>query len=59
MIQPKVGHLGVLDPKSSNEAILEGERAAQAKIVAIQKPLLILRSPLLHYSQRLGLNSKK
>ena len=39
VIQPKVGHLGVLDLKSSNEAILEGERAAQAKIVAIQKAI--------------------
>ena len=36
VIQPKVGHLGVLDLKSSNEAILEGEKAAQAKITAIQ-----------------------
>ena len=39
VIQPKVGHLGVLDLKSSNEAILEGERAAQGKIVAIQKAI--------------------
>ncbi len=36
MIQPKVGHLGVLDLKSSNQAILEGEKAAQAKITAIR-----------------------
>ena len=34
VIQPKVGHLGVLDLKSSNQAILEGEKAAQAKITA-------------------------
>ena len=36
VIQPKVGHLGTLDLKSSNEAILEGEKSAQAKITAIQ-----------------------
>lgn len=36
VIQPKVGHLGTLDLKSSNEAILEGEKATQAKITAIQ-----------------------
>lgn len=36
VIQPKVGHLGTLDLKSSNQAILEGEKAAQAKITAIQ-----------------------
>ncbi len=36
VIQPKVGHLGTLDLKSSNEAILEGEKAAQAKITSIQ-----------------------
>jgi len=36
VIQPKVGHLGVLDLKSSNQAILEGEKAAQAKITAIR-----------------------
>lgn len=35
-IQPKVGHLGVLDLSSSNQAILEGEKAAQLKITAIQ-----------------------
>ncbi len=27
VIQPKVGHLGTLDLKSSNEAILEGEKS--------------------------------
>ena len=36
VIQPKVGHLGALDLKASNEAILEGEKAAQAKIPAIE-----------------------
>jgi len=36
VIQPKVGHLGVLDLKASNESILEGEKAAQLKIRAIQ-----------------------
>lgn len=35
VIQPKVGHLGTLDLKSSNEAILEGEKAAQLKIKSI------------------------
>lgn len=39
VIQPKVGHLGTLDLKSSNEAILEGEKAAQLKITAIQKQI--------------------
>lgn len=36
VIQPKVGHLGTLDLKASNEAILEGEKAAQLKIKSIQ-----------------------
>lgn len=35
VIQPKVGHLGTLDLKSSNQAILEGEKAAQLKIKSI------------------------
>lgn len=35
VIQPKVGHLGALDLKASNEAILEGEKAAQAKLKSI------------------------
>ena len=39
VIQPKVGHLGTLDLKSSNEAILEGEKAAQLKITAIDKAI--------------------
>jgi len=39
VIQPKVGHLGVLDLKSSNQAILEGEKSAQAKITAIQNAI--------------------
>ena len=46
VIQPKVGHLGVLDLKSSNQAILEGEKAAQAKITAIQNAITTFkRSP--------------
>ncbi len=36
VIQPKVGHLGVLDLASSNAAILEGEQAAQLKVREIQ-----------------------
>ena len=36
VIQPKVGNLGTLDLKSSNQAILEGEKSAQLKITAIQ-----------------------
>lgn len=36
VIQPKVGHLGTLDLKASNEAILEGEKATQLKIRSIQ-----------------------
>ena len=35
VIQPKVGHLGTLDLKMSNEAILEGEKSAQLKIKSI------------------------
>ena len=37
VIQPKVGHLGTLDLKASNQSILEGEKAAQLKIRAIEK----------------------
>ncbi|QCO23032.1 patatin-like phospholipase family protein [Acinetobacter cumulans] len=37
VIQPKVGHIGTLDLKASNETILEGEKATQLKIRAIQK----------------------
>ncbi len=39
VIQPKVGHLGTLDLKSSNQALLEGEKAAQGKIIAIQNAI--------------------
>lgn len=39
VIQPKVGHLGTLDLTASNQAILEGEKAAQLKITAIQKAI--------------------
>ena len=46
VIQPKVGHLGTLDLKASNEAILEGEKAAQLKIRAIQSAITeFKRSP--------------
>ncbi len=37
VIQPKVGHLGTLDLKASNQSILEGEKAAQLKIKSIEK----------------------
>lgn len=40
VIQPKVGHLGTLDLAASNEAILEGEKAAQLKIKAIEKAIM-------------------
>ena len=39
VIQPKVGHLGTLDLKASNQSILEGEKATQLKIVAIEKAI--------------------
>ncbi|CAB1222844.1 patatin-like phospholipase family protein [Acinetobacter bouvetii] len=39
IIQPKVGHLGTLDLKASNESILEGEKATQLKITAIEKAI--------------------
>ena len=35
VIQPQVGHLGTLDLKASNEAILQGEKSAQLKIKSI------------------------
>ena len=35
VIQPKVGHIGTLDLKASNQTILEGEKAAQLQIKAI------------------------
>lgn len=47
VIQPKVGHLGTLDLKASNQAILEGEKAAQAKITAIQTAITNFKNPLL------------
>ncbi len=37
VIQPKVGHIGTLDLKASNQTILEGEKAAQLKVKAILK----------------------
>ena len=39
VIQPKVGHLGALDLKASNQSILEGEKATQLKIIAIEKAI--------------------
>lgn len=39
VIQPKVGHIGTLDLKASNETILEGEKAAQLKIRSIEKAI--------------------
>ncbi len=44
VIQPKVGHIGTLDLKSSNATILEGEKAAQLKIRAIQKAVTDYRA---------------
>lgn len=44
VIQPKVGHIGTLDLKSSNAAILEGEKAAQLKVRAIQKAVADFRA---------------
>lgn len=39
VIQPKVGHIGTLDLKASNQIILEGEKAAQLQIKAIQQAI--------------------
>lgn len=39
VIQPKVGHIGTLDLKASNESILAGEKATQLKIIAINKAI--------------------
>lgn len=39
VIQPKVGHIGTLDLKASNQTILEGEKAAQLQIKAIQQAI--------------------
>ena len=39
VIQPKVGHIGTLDLTASHETILEGEKATQAKIRAIDKAI--------------------
>ena len=39
VIQPKVGHLGTLDLKSSNEAILEGEKALKVKFAKLKLQL--------------------
>lgn len=47
VITPKVGHIGTLDLKASNETILEGEKAAQLKIKSIQKTITDFKaSPL-------------
>lgn len=46
VIQPKVGHIGTLDLKASNESILAGEKATQLKIIAINKAIAdFKRSP--------------
>ncbi|WP_374294459.1 patatin-like phospholipase family protein [Acinetobacter sp.] len=37
VIQPAIGHLGVLDLEARNESILEGERAAQRQMPKIKK----------------------
>ncbi len=37
VIQPAIGHLGVLDLEARNESILEGERAAQRQMPRIKK----------------------
>lgn len=39
VIQPKVGHIGTLDLKASNQTILEGEKAAQLQVKAIQQAI--------------------
>lgn len=39
IIQPQVQHVGTLDLKASNAAILAGEQAAQAQIKAIEKAI--------------------
>ena len=39
VIQPEVGHLGVMDLKARHESILAGERAAQLKIKNIEKAI--------------------
>ena len=49
----------MLDLKSSNEAILEGEKAAQAKSQQFKAQLLILRNLQQHLSLPQEQNSKK
>ncbi len=44
VIQPKVGHIGTLDLKSSNATILEGEKAAQLKVDSIKKAISNFKS---------------
>ena len=39
VIQPKVGHIGTLDLKASHQTILEGEKAAQLQVKAIQQAI--------------------
>ena len=39
VIQPKVGHIGTLDLIASNQTILEGEKAAQLQVKAIQQAI--------------------
>ena len=59
VIQPKVGHLGTLDLKASNQSILEGEKATQLKIIAIEKAITDFKSRPLHLKQRPKPKSKK
>ena len=40
VIQPQVGNLGVMDLKSRHQSILEGERAAQRQLAAIDRKIL-------------------
>lgn len=56
VIQPKVGHLGTLDLKSSNEAILEGEKAAQGQIRQIETAIANFKNLQPHLSLRHVLN---
>lgn len=57
VIQPKVGHLGTLDLKSSNQAILEGEKAAQAQIRQVETAIANFKNLQLRLSLHHALNS--
>ena len=39
VIKPEVGNLGVMDLKSRHQSILEGERAAQRQLAAIDRKI--------------------